>query len=147
MSIARRGRSLNPGQHARDAGETGQPYVAQQTIRSRSFAGLKVRELTRPLEHRPAASYWAVGRWLDRWVGECRARSPQSSSLRGGRLVGSALSISKTVAGLSGFSRCRRPCPTGVGASPAWAGARSLSTVGGRERGDIECIRVAPTAR
>ena len=41
------------------------------------------------------ASFWAVGRWLDRWVGECRARSPQSTSLGGSRLVGSAMSTSK----------------------------------------------------
>jgi hypothetical protein len=41
-------------------------------------------------------SFWAVGRWLDRSVGECRAKSPQFTSLGGSRLlVGSAVSTSR----------------------------------------------------
>ena len=81
---------------------------------------------------RPIASpIWAVGRWLDRWVGECCAKSPQSTSLGGTGWSGPPCRPRRNRRRLARPSRRRGRCMMGIGATLAGERALSLSTVGG----------------
>jgi hypothetical protein len=74
-----------------------------------------------------------LGRWLDRWVGECCAKSPQSTSLGGTGWSGPPSRPRRNRRRLARPSRRRGRCMMGIGATLARQRALSLSTVGGRE--------------